>query len=59
MIGSITAQGDQAADVGFFSRIKMSSHFVRSVGDGNQKLSKSIEQSPFNLLKYLLSAAVR
>jgi hypothetical protein len=35
----------------------MSSHVLRPLGDSNQKLSKGIEQPPFDLFKYHLSAA--
>jgi hypothetical protein len=35
----------------------MSSHFLRPVGDSNQELPKGIEQPPFDLFKYPLSAA--
>jgi hypothetical protein len=57
VIGSVAAKGDQAADVGLCSLIEMSSHFLRPVGDSNQELSKGIEQPPFDLFKYPLSAA--
>jgi hypothetical protein len=59
MIGSVAAQGDQAADVSFHSRIEMVSHFLWPVGDNNQGVAKDIEQLPFDLFKYPLRVPAR